>query len=251
MRLLRSIVWVLVLALLVPVQLWAAVAFDARSEGEGATGMTVSHVVGSGSNRALYACVTQAPGGGADVDAVTATYGGVASSGVLFTDITTHGSRHARVIYWLAPASGTANIALSWAGGGNMRVVAASFDGVDQVTPHDAQQTVDGSGGGTSSTVNVTSATNNMVMDCLTAAAGVTAVTVGAGQTEINQMTGDSGPGYQSIASSYEAGSTTTTMSWSWTGFSAYVGWAWDLNAASAGGATCTSGLAMMGAGGC
>lgn len=222
-------------ALLFPSVTLAAVAFVAGAECEGTTGMTCS-ITPSGSDRALYACVTHAPGSGADVDAVSAAFNTSENLTTTFTDTTTHGSRHARVLRLVAPTATASSVAFTWAGGGNMRAIVGAFSGVDQTTPEDAQQTVDGGGGGTSSTVDVSSATGNMVMDCLVTSSGVTAVTVGTGQTEINQMTGDSGPGYQSIASSYEAGSTTTTMSWSWTGFAAYVGWAWDINAASGGG---------------
>ena len=233
----RLLVLLLFLAMASPS--WAALAFVAGAECEGTSGMTCS-ITPSGSDRALYACVTHTPGG-VDVDAVSAAFNTSESMTVKFTDTTTHGSRHARVFRLLAPTATASSVAFTWTGGGHMRAIVGAFSGVDQTTPDDTHATVNGSGGGTSSTVNVSSATNNMVMDCLVTASGLTAWTVGAGQTEINQMTGDPGPGYQSIAMSYEAGSTTTTMSWSWTGFAAYVGWAWDINAATGGGAPATN----------
>lgn len=249
----RLLSWILIGALLSPATLWAAVAHVASdAEGEGATGLALS-MTPSGSNRVLYCVVTQAPGGGADVDAVSAAFNTSESMTAIHTDTTTNSNRHIRIFRLTAPSATTANVVFSWSGGNHMRAICAAYNGVDQTTPEDAVQTVDGSGGGTSSTVNVSSATGNMVMDALTAAAGVTALTAGAGQTEINQMTTDTGAGHQALASSYESGGATVTMSWSWTGFSTYVGWAWDINAdaGGGGGATCRGGLAMMGAGGC
>lgn len=213
-----------------------AVAFDAGSEGEGATGLTVSHIVGAGSNRILYASVSHCPGSGADVDAVSATYGGVSPTGTFFTDITTSGNRHTRVFYWLAPTSGTANLVFTWAGGGNMRAIGASFSGVDQTTPHDAQQTFDGTGGTTTPSVNVTSAAGNMVMDVCVCGSGATFT---SGQTLINDMTGDGGgPGYNSHASSYASGSGTVSMSYTLSTTVSVVLWAWDINASGGGGAS-------------
>lgn len=246
----RLLIGALCVLLLLPAPLWAAVAFVAGAECEGTTGLSCS-ITPSGSNRALYACVTQAPGGGADVDAVSATFNTSENFTVKFTDTTTNGSRHVRVLRLLSPTATTANVVFTWAGGNHMRAIVGAFSGVDQTTPDDAQQTVDGSGGGTSSTVNVSSATDNLVMDCLTASAGVTVLTAGAGQTEINQMTTDTGAGHQALASSSEAGSTTATMSWSWTGFVSYVGWAWDINAASGGGGATCGGLMLKGVGAC
>lgn len=214
---------------------WAAVAFVAGAECEGPTGMTCS-ITPSGTNRALFVCVTQAPGGGAEVDAVSAAFNTSETLTAIHTDITTNSNRRIRIFRRTAPTATTANVDFTWAGGNHMRAIVGTYSGVDQTTPEDAVQTVDGSGGGTSSTVNVSSATGDMVMDCLTAAAGVTVLTSGAGQTEINQMTTDTGAGHQALASSYEAGSATTTMSWGWTGFSTYVGWAFNINADAGGG---------------
>lgn len=210
-----------------------AVAFDARSEGEGTTGLTIAHTC-LGSNRVLYVAVTSCPGSGVEVDAVSATYNGI-SMAVFFTDITTHGSRRCRVFRLVAPDTGANNIILTWAGGGNMRAIGASYTGVDQTTPDDAQQTVDGSAGGTSSTVDVSSAAGNMVMDCLVTSPFITFTTSQAGQTLINEMTGDGGgPGYQSIIAQYESGAGTVTMTESWDATVSYVGWAWNINAGTA-----------------
>lgn len=215
-----------------------AVAFDARSEGERATSgtsLTVSHTC-SGSNRALYAAIVYGSGAELDLSTVTATYDGV-SMDVLFTDQTA-ANRPTRVFRLVAPNTGTHDIVFSWSGNSFLRAVAASFTGVDQSDPDDTQTAIDGSGGGTSSSGNISSATNNMTMDVLLVTNGVTGLAVtGTGQVEVNQIVADGvGAGYLGIASSYSPGATTQTMSWGWTGFVSYRGWTWDINAATAGG---------------
>lgn len=213
-----------------------AVAFDARSEGERATAgtsLTVSHTC-TGSNRALYAAISSGSGL-TDVSTVTATYSGV-SMDVLFTDTSVAG-REIRVFRLVAPATGANDIVFSWSGNNFLRAVAASFTGVDQSDPDDAQTAIDGSGGGTSSSGDQSSTVGDMVMDALLVTNGVTGLTAGASQTEINQIVADgSGAEYLGIAASYEAGASTTTMSWSWTGFVGYRGWTWNINAATGGG---------------
>lgn len=241
-----AVALLLVLGLSAPVS--AAVAFDARSEGERATGgtsLTLSHTT-TGSNLALY-CGIVSGSGLTDVSTVTATHGtSPVSMDILFTDTTTVANRPIRVFRLVAPVTGTHNVVFSWSGSNFLRAVCASFTGVDQADPDDAQVALDGSGGGTSSSLNVSSAADDMVVDFLLATSGVTGLTAGAGQTEVNQITTDgTGAGYLSIASSYEAGAATTTMSWSWTGFVGYAGWGVNINAAAAGGGATAAGLTL------
>lgn len=230
----------------------AQVAFDARSEissTTGTTSLTVAHTT-SGSNRVLY-CVGTSGGGLVDITTVTATYNSVSMTAI--ADVTVVGSRTHRWWRLVAPATGANNVVFSWSGNNYMRAICSSYTGVDQTTPEDSVVTVDGSGGGTSSTFNVTTgATNDMVVDALVATNGITTVTAGASQTEVNQEIADgTGAGMNGIASSYEAGAASVTMSWSWSGFVSYAGSAFNLNAAGAGGATCTGGLTLLGAGKC
>lgn len=208
-----------------------AVAFDARSEGEAVPGtsLTIAHTV-SGSNRVLYCAITHDPGGD-EVDQVTATYNGTAMA-VFFTDMTTHASRRVRVFRLVAPDTGTHDVVLSWGGDSQFfRAVCASFTGVDQTTPDDAQVLTDGSGGGTSTSRSVSSATGDMVMDTVVLSAFATSMAVSGTNTEINQIVA-AGMG-NGIAASYEAGAATVTPSWSWTGSVAWVQWAWNINAAA------------------
>ncbi len=214
-----------------------AVAFDARSEGMNTpdgTSLTISHAC-SGSDRALYAVISHTPGD-ADVDTVTATYNGTAMD-VLFTDTTTHSSRHVRAFRLVAPSTGTNNVVFSWSGTAAMAAICGSFTGVDQADPDDAQVLTDGTAGGTSSSRSVTSAAGDMVMDVLVLQNFASSLAVSGTNTEINQMIPAGGVNDpNAIGSSYEAGAATVTPSWGWTGTVSYVQWAWNINAASGGG---------------
>lgn len=209
-----------------------AVAFDARSEADAPasqTSLTWSHTC-TGANRVLYVAITGIPGE-VEVTEVTGTYNGVAMD-MFFTDTTTHASLRVRVLRLVAPATGANNIVLSWTTSGRFRCEAASFTGVDPADPDDPYEEVNGGAGGTSSTVNVASAVGDMAMDVLAITGTVTNLVAGAGQTEIHQATDDGGgAGYNSMGSSYEAGAAIVTMSWSWTEFTGYVGWTFNINA--------------------
>jgi len=139
---------------------------------------------------------------------------------------------HLRVFRLIAPDAGTHDVNLAWSGGATFYAVAVVSQDVDQADPDDAQVTVDGSGGGTSSTLNVTSgATGDLVLDFLVSGNGITALAPTAGgQTELQQQVGH-GSGMNSMGVSWKAGAASVTMSWSWTGFTAYVGWAFNVNA--------------------
>lgn len=221
---------------------WAAVAFDARSEstiGADGTSLTVSHTT-SGSNRALYCACSHTPGD-TGVSGVTATYNSVAMD-VLFTDEATHGSRTTRVFRLVAPATGANNVVFSWSGTSGMAAVCASYTGVDQADPDDAQVVTDGSAGGTSSSRSVTSAVGDMVMDVLVLSNNASSIAVSGTNTEVNQIDPAGGADDpNAIASSYEAGSATVTPSWGWTGTVSYVQWAWNINADAGGGTPATN----------
>lgn len=225
-----------------------AVVFDARSEGANTpdgTSLTMSHIV-SGSDRALYCVVSHTPGD-ADVDTVTATYNSVAMD-VLFTDTTTHSSRHVRAFRLVAPDTGTHDLVLSWSGTAGMAAVAASFTGVDQADPDDAQVLTDGSGGGTSSSRSVSSAVGDMVMDVLVLSNNVSSLAVSGTNTEINQVVPAGGADDpNAIAASYEAGAATVTPSWGWTSTVSYVQWAWNINAAAGGGGSTVTWVGYIG----
>lgn len=233
---------VLLVAVAIASPSWAAVAFDAMSEGMNTpdgTSLTISHTT-SGSNRLLNCVISHTPGD-ADVSAVTATYNGT-SMDVLFTDTTTHSSRHVRAFRLVAPATGTNNVVFSWSGTAAMAAICASFTGVDQADPDDAQVLTDGTAGGTSSSRSVTSAAGDMVMDVLVLSNNASSIAVSGTNTEVNQIDPAGGADDpNAIASSYEAGAATVTPSWGWTGTVSYVQWAWNINADVGGGTPATN----------
>lgn len=244
----RLIAGILVLAMLLPSPLWAAVAFDAASEGNGggASNLTVSHTI-SGSNRVLYACLA---GYDADyaVGDVTATYDSV-SMDVFFTDTATNANRPTRVFRLVAPNTGTHNIVYSWPSGTRYFTVSnGSFTGVDQADPDDAQSATDGSGGNDQTSQAISSATDDMVMDCLVGNTGMTGLVVNQGNTLIAS---EIGAGLNAIGTSYEAGAASVTIGWDWTEYTDFVHFGWNINAATGGGSACLGRFSMLGVGGC
>ena len=214
-----------------------AVAFDARSEGSSAsagTSLTVSHTC-TGSDRALYVAISHMAGD-IDITAATATYNSV-SMATLFHDAVTHGSRQTHVFRLVAPATGTNDVVVSWTGDSRVAAVCASFTGVDQTDPDDAQAVTSVSEQQSASR-SVSSATGDMVMDVIVLGNGATGLAVSGTNTLIHDLlVGASSPDEpNAIGASYEAGAATVTPSWSWTGFLDAVQWAWNINAASGGG---------------
>lgn len=113
-----------------------AVAFDAASTGynSGASSLTISHTVGSGSDRALVvaaSCIN-----GTDfLASATATYGGVSMGSPVVTKSAGAGSNYVYVWVLAAPASGTANVVITPSGSAYLKAVVSSYTGVDQTTP--------------------------------------------------------------------------------------------------------------------
>ena len=148
-----------------------AIAFDAASSGsanvQGGTAdtITVSHTVGSGSDRILLmTLLVRAPGGAAFG---SLTVGG-SSTGV--TDALTGpvqtGSFDMYVYYLLAPPSGAQNIVWTTTGGDPALFLAGavSLSGVDQSTPFDGVALVEATqafGGGPSISNSITPASDN------------------------------------------------------------------------------------------
>ena len=104
------------------------------------------------------------------------------------------------------------------------------YTGVDQTTPADTAVTSQGTG--TSATVDVTSATDDMVVGS-TAVVNADAHTEGGGQTERWQETRGSAI---TGSGSDETGAATVTHSVSWTSSVAFVHGAFNMNAAAGGG---------------
>jgi hypothetical protein len=170
----------------------------------GATSLTWSHAVASGSNTALFVGISIESGGGSSTGV---TYGGTA-----MTLVGRSAGTHVVEIWrLLAPTVGTANIVASF--NGTIQVVggAAAFDGVNQTTP---TGTFVGAGGtSTTPSVAVGSAAGELVIDVLYGNDGPTA-TVGSGQTAQWNLATGSGNGKARGGGSTEAGAASVTMSW-------------------------------------
>jgi phosphodiesterase/alkaline phosphatase D-like protein len=188
------------------------VELDSVSSGteDGVSSITIAHTVGTGANRLLLVGVSWAMSGEDTQDISSVTFGGVALTEV---DYMEGGQNRRDAIYYLTnPASGTANVVVTFSGAVNAVVGAASFTGVDQTTPLGTAATANGGQNGTTTaTVNVTTEVGDLVFD--TVAAGRTP-TVGAGQTALWNIPTTAGNIVHSAASTEQATSTSTTMSW-------------------------------------
>lgn len=180
-----------------------ALAFDATST-SGATGTSLSwsHTC-TGNNRFLVVGLSSRSALGSPA----VTYAGVAMT--LHDSQTGATGGNAYWYYLAAPASGSNTVSVTWTGSTDCRGGAVSFTGAKS-TPGTAAKTTSA---GTSISIDVTSATGEIVVDVLSIAGGSTTATAGAGQTERwNALTGS--PGVKGSGST-EAGAATTTMSWS------------------------------------
>lgn len=182
------------------------VTFDAATTSSayvGNTSFSFSHTT-SGSDRYLLVALL-VPGSGT---VTSITYNGVALS-LVGTVTETVANGKANLYGLIAPATG-ANTVLVTVGGppSEWGAIASSYTGVNQTTA--VGTPVSTTVGATSSSVNVSSASNEIVADMVIAYNSVN--TVGAGQTSNGNL--DTGVAY-TVSSSRETGSTTTTMSWS------------------------------------
>lgn len=198
-----------------------AIAFDAASTAN--TGITPkatltwSHTC-SGTNRLLIVSVSI---GG------TQTVSGITYSGVALTLVSggtaTNGSSHVEKWYLIGPATGANDVVVTFSTSANAVSGAISYSGASQTTPLGTAASA--TGGTTVATVDVSSATSEIVEDAMCAfdALGAPTATVGASQTERwNASAGPTGGDTRGCGST-ETGAATTTMSWT---LSAVTPWA-------------------------
>lgn len=210
----------LLYALLAPETVFAAITFgNTSSSDSGGGALTFSHTVGSGSNRILIV--------GVSIDRTstvsvinTVTYGGTALTNI---GNTTSTSSVMRISLWrlVSPAVGTANVVVTPVGGNSTDFVAGatSYRGVDQTTP--LGTFAEATGGSGTPTVNVSSATNELVVDAVAVDGALlgNSISEGAGQTErYNVNTAGLLGGGMIGAGSTEPGAATVTMSWTQNG---------------------------------
>lgn len=183
-----------------------AVTYDNASStsGSGVTSLTWSHTC-TGSNLGLIVGVSFYPG---NVESVT----GVTYNGVAMTTIGSVLSVDQRAHQWrlINPATGAHNVVVTFSDAVDAVAGAVSATGVHQTTMIGTQATA--SGTAVEPTVDVTSATDELVVDCLCWwENGAGAPTVGADQTqrwEIHSTANADGAG------STQVGAATSTMSW-------------------------------------
>jgi hypothetical protein len=183
-----------------------ALAFDAASTGTGTNtnSVTFAHTC-TGSDRGLVVGIAAIDYGGDPT--FSATYN---STSMTDKGLISNPSYHANQFTLAAPSSGGSYNVVITIGVVNCDAVAGaiSYTGVDQTTGFSAKTTNTGSD--TTPTVNVSSATGEVVVDCCSAA---NALTVGSGQTERwNTIAGVARGG-----GSTEDGGSSVTMSWSQT----------------------------------
>ena len=169
---------------------------------------TWSHTVSSGNNRILIVGIALA-NNSQTVSSIT--YGGVA-----LTRITTSVARNTVDIWKLvAPGVGTSNIVATWTGNEDMAAWSGTFTNVDQTNPIGDSQIANG--GDSTPTVTVSATTGDIVVDMLSANGDAGTVTIGGSQTLICSGQTGTGGGDCRGFSSYEAGASSVTMSWSQT----------------------------------
>jgi len=145
------------------------------------------------------------------------TYGG--TSLTLVARIAGHSSNQSEASLWylLNPPEGTADIVASFDENTYATLVATAFSGVNQTNPIGTAASA-GDSQTNLATVNVSSATGELVIDSVMKHITIETLSVGAGQSEQAQVSANQLRGAQST----EAGATTVTMSWSWTGSARY-----------------------------
>jgi hypothetical protein len=209
-----------------------AIAFDdVSSATTSATSTSFDHVC-AGSDRVLYVFI----GVDAAIDFGPAvTYNGVSLTSI--AEVSGTDSRYQACFRLVAPATGTNSVSVtSLPGGGPQTIVSISFTGVDQSTPDDTPVTSVPLTPFTSITGDVTTPSGDLALAGVVINGDVSATLAeGAGQTEP--------AGVPIVAStqltasvSYEAGTGTTTMDWTWTGGQGGSQIALNINAAGGGG---------------
>lgn len=215
----------------------AQLTFDAASSANSGNGtassLTWSHTT-SGTNRYLVVGVALRIRSSPDFERVArVTYNGVDLS--LIGARNDAGDTDVRIEQWglVAPATGANNVVVTLAANGNgtTRMVAGAitYTGVDQTTPRGTFAAATGTG--TPATVDVSSATNEVVDDVFgvidSGSSTPPDAAVGAGQTS-RWAQASTNPSQTNVrgGSSTEAGAATVTMSWTLSSIAGTAVWA-------------------------
>jgi len=184
-----------------------ALAFDAASgtQGTAVSSLSWSHTC-SGVDRLLFAGAGNSSGTIATVSGIT--FNSVAMT-VVFSLTDDAPAARSSLYRMVNPPTGSLTVAVTYsATQDEVGGASCSFTGVDQVTPIDTPATNFGTT--SPATVAVTSATGDLVVDCVYWVR--TAITVGALQTSRQEQ--ENIGGFSSLGMSTEPGGATITMSW-------------------------------------
>src|SRR5581483_5840606 len=185
---------------------------DNTGTASSATSLTFSHTVASNANRIIVVGIGTGCGFGSTCAATVSsvTYAGVSLSKLSNVDCTT-GAGHCHVELWYLAgstvATGANNVVVTTSASTSIKAGASSYYNVDPTTPFGTAATA--TGNGNPSSLNVSSNTNQLVVDVITSDNVINSVS--AGQTQRYNVN-TNGP----IASSTKPGAATTTnMGWS------------------------------------
>ena len=215
-----------------------AIAVDAITQGSiaGDASLTISHTVGSGSDRVLYV-FTVGHNSGDLMSSGTVAYGGAGMGSRLAME-EGQGQNWLSVFRLTAPSSGTANIVITPSAGAFLHAYCVSLSGVDQTTPEATiVSSPAGTGGATSAsplTTTVTLGTGGLALDMISRRVASSSLTPDGSQTRAG--TEITAGGIATSGASYKAGSGSTGMVWTFASTSNVSHLVVPVNAASGGG---------------
>lgn len=189
-----------------------ALIFDNAAGATGSVTTTLktqSYTVNNGTNGILIVGLSL-QGTGSPPTGTAVTYNGVAMT-LVPSSRAVNGNHVTELWYLLSPATGAHNIAASWTGNSNVVIGAISYVGVDAVTPLGTANTATGSS--TAPSVIVSSATGEVVIDCIVTNSNPT-YTAGSGQTKQWDNSSNIPTPNCKGGGSTEAGAASVTMDW-------------------------------------
>ena len=199
----------------------------------------------SGSNRVVWAWVSS--GATVPVDPASVKYGGVSGASMTLIGTVIDVDVNVKLSLWeiIAPSVGTGTIYASWGATPQDErwVYAVSAQDAHQTTPKGTVATATGAVS-TAVTVNVSSTAGQLVLDgcsVLNTSAASPTLSVGAGQTQLENLGATLAPYEVAAGSSETAAGASTTMSWTISALSDWGIIAFAVNDAVGGGDPPTS----------
>ncbi len=191
----------------------------ASSQGTGVSSLSWSHTVGAGSDRLLVVRVANI---NSSVTVNNVTYGGVAMT-ALQTATSGSGTSQVRISMWylVAPAVGTATVAVTLSASTRVQGYSNNLTGVSQVAPFGTPVTAVGTNNAQSVTVTG-GVSGDLIMDAGAAQGGAGTASAGTGQTAVSGSTGPTASDVLGMGST-KAAAASVSMAWSTTASSPWV----------------------------